>query len=378
MKRNRLLLCGTIALLSIASGIFAGFRFGGYSVSSASAARVEGGEEAGDLEVNHPCLVFESETLEFGKALEGSRLTGQIKVRNTSEVDTYITAFQTPCACSAMVGDLPLLIPARVTIPLSFSLDTSRMVGRIRKVVAVYSDEAGKRREYRVELVAVSEPIVTLDRTTLEMGAIAKDETKVAVALFVVRRSSERPAPAPMRILRAPNWLNAELVAGGRDEDGREVWRLQCSASGASLIDAALDDDVVVQTPSTATPVIRVSVRARPLTTVSASPSSVSFGIVRAGDTPRRPSRLVHLRSIDGSHFSIRSAVPSSEVGCILVHVDTASATTSTEHDVRVSLITSGDREGFVEDIVRIVVLRGDGESETVGLPVRAYFKQVR
>lgn len=314
---------------------------------------------------DEPALVLNTNSLDFGETLDGTRLRLPVTVTNTSSQPVDVVRIMTTCGCTAIVDALPIRIAAGEARELVFEMNTARTAGPVRSRIAIETQEHAGTRTYPLEAAARVRLAVTMSADLLDLGALRRTDTKRGEILVSLHRSSGDAEP--LKFMSVPKGLRATLKEVKPVAGEPRQWRVECSLDGAAVMDEPLDADLVIAVPSTVDPHRRVRVRARSLTTVTAAQDVINFDFFSPAAPPAE--QPVALIASEGRPFHIVSVHP--------IDAPFVQATIEQDGDdgianLSIHLNSTECPKGFFKGKLRVVYQCENGE-EIVSLVAQGY-----
>lgn len=313
-------------------------------------------------EIANSGLHIEATTIDFGRVFEGSKVTCPLKLTNTSGRAVKVVDVSTSCGCTTIESETEFTLQPGEEKSITIQLSTSGNTGPMEKRVTVFTNEAASRFKFPITLRAVSMPLLEISHRELDFEMIRRDETcHREIFVSVLHEHENNASGAAVYVASAPEGVQTELHETQAPDGVARRWTLSVSICGSSIPEEPIDGDLVLVTPSTVEPVIRIPVKARQHSFVSCEPASVNFGVIR-GDI----ETAVAVNCPGDHSFDVEEVIFEGSDAVTSVYDSDA-------QQVRLIVARSAAEPGFFKGAARIHYRCDGGQRQSLTIPVSGY-----
>jgi Protein of unknown function (DUF1573) len=269
---------------------------------------------------------FPERSFQFGNVARGSQLRHAFLVVNRTSSDIRIADWKTKCGCTNVkVG--ARLIPPGTQTTVEATIDTTKFQGDKASGLILVLDRP-VYAEVHLNVTCYIRGDITLTPGQLDFGAVRRSEKLPSTSLTLSYGGGRADwAIAEMKTQTAK--VKAEARSLNRTADGQTQWLITATLQ-PGISSGSFKDEVTVITNDSPPQTIPISIVANIRSAVTALPSVINFGPLRAGQSA---TKVIHLRS--SSPFAItKLGADRSE----LEVVDQESSAAAPDHEVRVTI----------------------------------------
>jgi hypothetical protein len=336
-----------------------------------SPATSQSAEEASDTSedfsesVTDSGLQINSQTIDFGAVYEGTIVSHSLLLRNTAPHSVEVVGVNASCGCTTVDTEAPFTLKAGEERSVKIQLNTSNNVGQLEKHLTVFVHEKEARFKFPIALHVLSQPIVEIDQTEIDFGMVKATATAsrdIIVSLFdETHRSSD---DVPVHIATQPEGVSAKLTEIDAFENAARQWKLTLTVDGQDIPEESLDGDLIVMTPSTVEPIVRIPVRARQHSYVSCEPAQIAFGVIRNGSAT---DQTVQIRCLQKHRYDVQSVTFPEGPDFLNAEYD------QEEGCIHVSVNRQQSQKGFFKALLQVRYFCDDGQRQSLVVPVSGY-----
>jgi hypothetical protein len=229
-------------------------------------------------------VVFPNREFNFGTVARGSKVHHSFKVVNTLNQDIHIVTFRPKCGCTDVKLGAQTIPPGTQTV-IEAVVDTTKFVGPKESGLTLVIDRP-TFQEIDFRLSCVIRGDLTLTPGEVNFGVVNRSGGKnEALNLQYV---GGQPDWGITRMQTLSPHVTARLTEQPRSPGGTQVVYALAVTLNPSAPVGILKDEITLFTNDPTSPTIPVSVSAIVQSNVTVTPSVMSLGQVRAGETLER------------------------------------------------------------------------------------------
>jgi hypothetical protein len=225
--------------------------------------------------------IFHETNRDFGSVPRGTLLTHQFKLTNDRQQPLHVASLRTSCGCAIATVGQDELAPGQATV-LQVTVDTRKYGGYRQFTVHVLFDRPALE-EVRITVSATSREDISLTPGQLEFGRVRRGvEAKASVQI-------QYHGVGEWKITGVENengYLKPELTQG-TNGIGQPTYQLTVTLR-PDIPAGAWHSDLWLKTTDATVPRIRVPMMVEVESALSATPSDVQLGQVKAGGQAER------------------------------------------------------------------------------------------
>lgn len=362
---------GAIAIVSLLTAAISCPSAGGTGLSEIQNAAAESEAAATMTEdswsdaVESCGLKLEAGTISFGTVYEGSKNSHPLKLTNDTDQPIVIQEANASCGCTTVLTETPFVVEPRQQGSLKIQMNTANNTGDLEKIVTIFVREGSARYRIPVKVRAHSLPVMNISCREMDFGMIRSADSATRELIVTLNHEPETAqGKGDVRIASQPQGVKADLTEVAAPEHAARQWKVCVKVSGEDVPEESIDGDLVMFTPSTIEPVVRIPIRAKQFSVVFCEPARVNFGAVRKESDLRK---TVSLKCPHGHKFDLLGVELTDGPDFLTVE----SGAGASEILLKIDPESSG--QGFFRSRLEVRYRADDGPRQTLSIPIVGY-----